>query len=323
MKYKYTHFLLHDEYKFALRLIKIISENDILETDNHLFITRFPKTYNQISKFKNTILDQHDFHYLLLKYGINTDFIFVHALNYNVINIIFRYPKKFALKTIWRTWGHDVFYPKSFIQEPLKFIFKFILFNLYIRKIQQFRLIGIANVCDEIICKKYFKNVKTLILPYRNLGMEGIFKYAYEYGRNIKKSKYRIMVGHSGYPSDNHLINLKRLYKYFDKQLIISLVLSYGEKDYIESVKEKANELFGDKVEIIQNMMSYEEYIKYLSTVDVAIMDQLFSSALGNISILLYMGKKIYLNRNGIIQKGFSNENVPFIFTDQIGKNII
>ena len=58
-------------------------------------------------------------------------------------------------------------------------------------------------------------------LPYEYIiGKGNMMLEAYEDGKKKKNQQYRIMVGHSGTPGDNQLINLKRLYSYHDKEII-------------------------------------------------------------------------------------------------------
>lgn len=322
--FKYTHLLLQDEFKFASSMIKMLNSFDELEAGQHRFITRFPRVYNQISKFQNTSLDEHEVGYLLFKYGFDTEWIFVHSLNYSPVKVAFLFPAIIAKKTIWRTWGHDVFFPSFREGDTLKNILKKIVLYKYIGRIRQFRYIGIANSCDSVRMNELFGSVPMIRLPYSYLPGRGkMLLDAYNQSTNEKQifgRPIKVMVGHSGFPSDHQLEILDMLKPYADENMIVSLVLSYGHEEYIASVKSKAISLFGEKIEILDKMIPYEEYLKYLSSVDVAIMDQLHSAALGNVAPLLFFGKKIYLNREGVMYKGFQMENVPFSFTDQIGK---
>lgn len=318
--YKYLHLLLQNEYKFVSSMIQLLTSHDSLRPDEHLFITRFPRVYEQISEFPNTKLDENGFRSLLSIYGGDADWIFVHALNFSPCRVAFDYPQKYAKKTIWRTWGHDVYMPSLTGGNTLKLLARKVVFRAYVQKIRHFRMIGIANACDQVMCEKMFGSVSTGLIPYTWIPGRGkMLESALEYGTKQIKHDTRVMVGHSGYTSDNQLEVLGRLSVYAKQPMIVSLMLPYGDADYIERVKTEARRLFGEKVEVFDHMRPYDEYLKFLSTVDIAIMDQLHSAALGTISPLLYLGKKIFLNRRGIIKEGFLRENVPFEYTDQIG----
>jgi hypothetical protein len=79
-------------------------------------------------------------------------------------------------------------------------------------------------------------------------------------------------------------------------------VLSYGSKEYANMVIDKAVRIFGEeKVEVIKDPMPYDDYVEYINTVDIAILDYQHQSALGNFYLLSLFGKKIYLNDDGIL----------------------
>ena len=65
-------------------------------------------------------------------------------------------------------------------------------------------------------------------------------------------------------------------------------------------------------------MMNYEQYVKYLSTVDVCLLDYKHQAALSNIYMLLYMKKKIFLNKEGIIKLFTILENIETYNIDDI-----
>lgn len=51
---------------------------------------------------------------------------------------------------------------------------------------------------------------------------------------------------------------------------------------------------------------------------DVIIFNYLPSCGLGNLGMFLTLGKKIFLNRKGVLQKGLQAENIKFHFTDEL-----
>ena len=95
----------------------------------------------------------------------------------------------------------------------------------------------------------------------------------------------------------------------------------FDTEEYAEKVKEEARRLFNEeKIEIIDKMMSKEEYLNYLSTVDVCLLDYKHQAALGNIYFLLYMGKKLFLNKDGIIKLFSTLENIETYNIDSINQ---
>ena len=206
-------------------------------------------------------------------------------------------------KMIWCVWGHDLYFKYKSIKEKIKKVIRK-------EKLKYLYGVGIGFKFDALEVREVVgKNPKIFYLPY-----------GYEKGSDQKylkvvqdsqkdKEYYRIMIGHSGFEFLNHIELMKKLLKYKNDNLKISLVLAYGIPEYIEKVKKFAKENFdNDKIEIIDQFMDEIEYLKYLNTVDVAIFDHKHQAALGNIWKLSYLGKKIFLNQDGIIKMAFNLE---------------
>ena len=103
-----------------------------------------------------------------------------------------------------------------------------------------------------------------------------------------------------------------------DQPIHFFLIFSYGDKAYINEVEKKIGENWDEKVTIIKEFFPYDKYIKLLNMMDIAILDSKRSYALGNISILIGLKKKIFLNRDGILRRAFEMEKIPFCFTDTL-----
>nr|WP_106783734.1 TDP-N-acetylfucosamine:lipid II N-acetylfucosaminyltransferase [Lysinibacillus timonensis] len=117
--------------------------------------------------------------------------------------------------------------------------------------------------------------------------------------KSCKKNKdhYTFLIGNSGDPSNNHfeVFNLLKKFSHHSKFKLI-VPLSYGEPKYIEKLIEKGKEMFGDNFIPLTDFLPEQSYIEVLNEVDVAIMNHYRQQALGNIIVLLSLGKKIYLN---------------------------
>ena len=136
-----------------------------------------------------------------------------------------------------------------------------------------------------------------------------------------KDEECRVMIGHNGYPFLNHLRIIDLLKKYKNENIKICLVLSYGNPEYAKKVKQYAIENFGQaKVEIISEMMPYKDYINYLKTIDICILDYKHQAALGNLWLLLYLEKKIYLNSRGILKLATNFEGAETYNVEQISQ---
>ncbi len=126
----------------------------------------------------------------------------------------------------------------------------------------------------------------------------------------------RILVGHNAYHFNNHIQSLSSLNTFKDDDIELLLPISYGGdsifngKKYKDFLISHAKRSFGDKAIFIKRFFEQSEYTDFLSMIDVAIFNAERQSGLGNILKLLYMDKKVYMNKNNplfsfLTDKGF------------------
>ncbi len=119
-----------------------------------------------------------------------------------------------------------------------------------------------------------------------------------------------IQVGNSAAPTNYHEEALNMLSKLPDKNFKIYAPLSYGNMDYAQRVKTTGKDLFGENFTVLESFMPFSEYQNFLQSVDIAIFNHKEQQAMGNIFVLLALGKKVYLNPHTthydfLVQKGF------------------
>lgn len=117
-----------------------------------------------------------------------------------------------------------------------------------------------------------------------------------------KQRLYRIMVGNNAHSFNRHKEILDLLDKFNDENIRIVIPVNYGEDtlagpDYVKKLDKYANMLFDKKVGLMTKFLQLNEYHAFLASVDVGIFNANRQNALGNIIKLLYMGKKVYLNK--------------------------
>lgn len=80
--------------------------------------------------------------------------------------------------------------------------------------------------------------------------------------------------------------------------MVIICPLSYAHEsnpEYKAMVINKGKELFGEKFIPLTEFMPFEKYLEILDKVDIAIFNHKRQQALGNITTLLGLGKKVYI----------------------------
>lgn len=325
---KYLHIMTHPAKFFNENIIKMINENkNDFKANEHIFLVGYEDIYMENKKYKNVIYIPKIMtknYKKFIEYCNDSKYVFLHQnWFYDYIRLIFT-PIKIRKKYVWCVWGHDLYTDLGKIKgvkERVKLIARKIGNILINFEVKYYKGIGIGFKYDSLEIKKRFKDkTKIFTCPYPvGITFEKINKIIQQKNTSENKLNIKIMVAHSAHEYLNHKEILKKLSEYKNERIIISLPLVYGDMKYAKEIEKYAKDIFADKVEIIKSRMSTEEYIKYLNGVDIAILDQIHQSGLGNLFYLLLMNKKIYVNKDGILKLSFLLEGSNFCTTDNIG----
>lgn len=130
--------------------------------------------------------------------------------------------------------------------------------------------------------------------------------------------KEDILIGNSGSLENNHYEVLETLKNTNPNDFGTILVpLSYGHKEYSDSIIEAGNKIFKDKFVPLTSFMEREEYNNKLSKVKVTFFNHYVQQAMGNIFFMLYMGARIYFNKNNPLYEGFISTNFIVFSLDE------
>lgn len=192
-------------------------------------------------------------------------------------------------KCYWCIWGGDLYYYK-------------------------YRKISIKTNIYELIRKKVIRKIGALITHIKGdyelaqtwYHAKGNYHYCFMYPSNLYKeyniekkkldnAKVIIQIGNSADPSNNHIDILKKLEKYKESNIEIICSLSYGDSKYREKVVLQGKKIFGEKFKPLIDFLPFDEYLNLLVQVDVAIFNHKRQQAMGNITTLLGLGKKVYV----------------------------
>ena len=110
-----------------------------------------------------------------------------------------------------------------------------------------------------------------------------------------QEKSVNILVGNSASLSNNHLEVFEQLKRYKNENIKIYSPLSYGKVSQRKMVIERGREIFGEKFVPIVDLMPLDEYLAFLSEIDIAIFNHKRQQAMGNIINLLGLGKKVYM----------------------------
>lgn len=311
----YLHILGHCELKFNKTLVEEINISVFpFKKEEHLFITPHWDVYFALKKYDNVYFVSKWNAERLNQLAYLGEWIFFHSLNFDQ-NERSKILETVASRIIWRTWGHDIINYKKYICEEINPDKKEILKKSY-AVIRRFYAIGGGNEIDLININESIGSVKFFRMPYSFDNIPDEFKM----NKERKSGPVRILVGHYASRGDRLLECLAKLIKFKNEDIQIYLITSYADNDreYVNEVRKFAIKNFGNKVVFIDQFLPKMDYIRFLQSIDIALMDQIGSAALGNIAWLVYFDKKIFLNRTGIIKKAFDIHNIVYRFTDEI-----
>jgi hypothetical protein len=122
-----------------------------------------------------------------------------------------------------------------------------------------------------------------------------------------------VLVGNSADTSNNHLFVLRRFSKFMSNQKLIIPMSYAGNSDYIDLVTLKYSKMFLEKVLIVREKLSFDDYNKIvLSKSKFAIFYHERSQAWGNILQLLWQGTKVLMYEKSTL----------YIFLKKMGFNV-
>lgn len=324
-KYNFIHIFLNSSKIFNSATQALV--NGLNLSYKHLFIYAYKQDINDINgnniKFDDSVRSVEG----LKKYFEIADYLIIHALNYSDKEII-KLTDSECNKIIWCVWGHDLYSIKTkhslvylITQKIYRLLRRRVYYNkLASGKISKFKGITVGFPGDMFTVREKYGNTINIYNALYPMGYNAndLEKWKEKVSVDTKYTKLRILLGHSAYEFLNHEIWIEKLKPYKNKIEII-IPLSYGNNKYALKVKEKAvSSIGGDKVYFLEKFMPAEEYFKFLCNIDIAIFDYEHQSAFGNILLLLYLQKRLYLSPNGIMYKGLKNIGATVYRTDEL-----
>lgn len=313
--YKYIHFFWHNDLIFNPRLVKMINNPDYcFSPKEHLFVTPYKRVYEAISSYSNVILWNKDPYsaQMVNYYAPYGDLLILHSVPCWRKALLIR--REYQKKVIWRTWGHDAGLRDEKKGSIFRRLINKILNYAKKREVNRFCAVGVSSYYIDLLdIKRYYGDVKTIPLPYPEKTKIRSVDCC-----SSSNEPLNIMVGHSGYKADNHINILELLKRFKNENICIYLIFSYADSTYMKKVVDYVETNWPQKVKIITEFMPFSEYENFCSKMDIAIFDYVNSYAIGNVSLLFDLRKKLFFNRNGLWHKAFSDKNAPHMCTDEL-----
>lgn len=280
--------------KFTEKFINLI-ETEYPDGSNYIYIyeinQKFVKKQYSNVKYIKDFRREID---LSIANGDN-DKIFIHGYFswYLLLILSIRLKRKDFKKVVVIVWGGDLYDERLKLKESIDF--KLCIHEMikkrFLKKVRMYMTFASSDF--EILCKWYH----TRGVQFDCLYPSNIDK---TYLDNIKKETFpkkeiSILIGNSASETNQHVDIINTLSQYKNENIQIICPLSYGDKEYGRKIEEYGKKVFGEKFIAIKEYMSPEKYSDLLNSVEIAVFNHNRQQATGNIEILAYLGKKIYV----------------------------
>ena len=135
-------------------------------------------------------------------------------------------------------------------------------------------------------------------------GARGRWHECFTYPSNLYRSPsviyhfndgFNVLIGNSADPSNSHKEIIDRLEFFSGRNIKLYCPLSYGDQVYAQEIEAYGKLKFGEKFVALREFIPYDEYIKFLEKINVAVFNHNRQQGFGNIVTIVGFGKKVYL----------------------------
>ena len=310
--------LVHDE-KIINRLISSFEE---AMPQKNLFVCFTKKPLKYVEKRSNVIIynckTKIDTNLLQ-----NVDSVLIHYLSLKKILFIDKFIKR-DVKCYWFVWGTDiynkllaargcpVYYEKKYLSKTMKFLLflgKCHIYDYRSRRILSFikkRINSIVSPCDYPLLKNYLDENN------KSENITDFFYYPIEQILNrdlLNKSVTgnNVLLGNSASITNNHLYAFQYLSKIDigERQIVVPLNYTINEK-YINHVIDSGETIFGKNRFIpLREFLPLREYNELMLSAEICVYGNWRQEAMGNITIALYLGSKVFMSNKSPLFKWF------------------
>lgn len=314
------HIFLKDKFTvdYIERINRLFDKQEhffVVHGVNNFFDTKVLEKYENVVYFESILLAKEK----MKVYIDKASKVLLHSLFLSTREMFFLYNNIDRKKElIWGIWGgdlYDIYRNNRSLKKKirLKPVINELCRIIFIKRVNTF-----IGECDYEQLTKWYTvssdaQVKFATYTYNFIDVNGLHHQS-------DNDLVNVMVGHSATRNCCHINTFKMLEKY-KGQIKVLCPLSYP-KDmiYINQVIEVGINIFGDNFIPITEYMDYNAYVNFLSKIDIGIFNNDRQQGMGNITNLLYLGKKVYISDDNTINKIYK-KNEYKIFSSSDIKN--
>lgn len=292
--------------------------NQIYEPTEHLFIIygECPNENFKVEAYDNvrfiTAVNSIDKH--TKKLIKKSDKLILHTNNIEITKLLLKNPCLLN-KAYIIFWGFDIYCYRNKPNGVKQYLWQ---------TLQKYQIRNVHGLC--VLAKKDQQVLRDLVHGIKGAFFDAAYMNTVDYNkRNELRSKkkstnpVKIMMGNSASETNHHLEIIEQLKLYADEDILIYCPLSYGSKEYSAKVIEHGKRYFGDKFVALTELMSLEEYWELLSDCRVGLYNNDRQQAMGNISIMLSQGAKVYIRTDTSMWDKFHQLGYDVYDISQVG----
>lgn len=301
----------------------------ILSDNNELYYTK----KHDVTIISNKKLLTNEF----IKNLNNFDHVVVHSMfSRNLKKMILKANKDISF--VWIGWGGDYYETipelknnlydeetaklvKLSKREQIKKILKKLIpnYNIDISLIYE-RVTYFAPVIynEYDLLENIFKPFHTEYLPFSYGQLENDLIKGIE---NLEVSENNILLGNSASYTNNHLDIFYKLSTLELENRKVITPLSYGNKYYRKTIIKYGNELLNQNFYPQTDFLKKETYHNLISSCSITIMNHKRQQSMGNIITMLYIGSKLFLNKENIVYQFLKEKGFIIFSIDEINNN--
>ncbi|MBN27996.1 MAG: hypothetical protein CL578_23550 [Alteromonadaceae bacterium] len=275
--------------KFMVPFIDFIRARFNVDDHKFVFVTSekylFGLTPTHEAEFLHTDNDIQ----LLESYIYQSKKVILHGLWRDKVDALLVKNKEILGKCYWVLWGGDFYFPAKH-SEARKAVIQGVGFLVtantgdveYVR--QNYNASG-----QHVNCISYLSNV------FYDVEIEG-----------NSTQFINVQVGNSAAINNNHKQVFESLAQLNNNKIKVFCPLSYGSRTNAEEVSRIGKKIFGSRFVPLMDFWDFNEYQKFLATMDYAIFDAKRQQGFSNSLYLVGMGKKVFINECSNIHQYFS-----------------
>ena len=338
MKEKIVHLVIDDKF-----IDLVIDKFDKYSSANNSYILIQRKKVKSYKYIKSDRVQQYSFlefinHFILRK---NCDILFVHCFTHLAKVCLWMLPRR--IKLYCSFWGTDLYdgpnplvhtknlllpitkksYPYDFFKKSNSL---FSRIKFFLMKIFQKKSLARIDYLSTILPYEY----KLLINIPHFKAEQMFFSYSYFLTKAdmiadlVDIEKKNVLIANSASITCNHLDIFPYLAKHSDKFGKLIIPLNYGNERYKDFIVKKGNEEFGDKFNPMLDFVPREEYKKIIAGCNLAIFGHMRQQALGNISLAIQVGCKVFLWKNNPVYSYYKQMGLTiFSIEDDLERHLI